>query len=51
MAKADALFAQLGKHSTAKACHYIKKLTDVDLAVLERLVALSWGAISGRYPD
>lgn len=49
--EADALFARLGKHSTGKACLYIKKLADVDLEVLERLVALSWGAMNGNYPD
>lgn len=32
------LLAQLGKHKTAKACLYIKRLSDVDLAVLETLI-------------
>lgn len=48
-AEADALFAQLGKHSRGKACLYIKKLADVDLAVLERLVGLSWESMNARY--
>jgi Domain of unknown function (DU1801) len=38
----DAMLAALGKHSTGKGCLYIKKLADVDLAVLERMVAASW---------
>lgn len=46
-----ALFAALGKHSTGKGCLYIKKLADVDLAVLERLVALSWELMNARYPE
>ena len=41
-AEADALFARLGKHSTGKACLYVKRLDQVDIEVLEQLVALSW---------
>jgi hypothetical protein len=35
---ADALLAKLGKHTTGKGCLYIRKLSDVDLAVLETLI-------------
>ena len=35
---AEALLARLGKHTTGKACLYIKKLADVDMKVLETLV-------------
>jgi hypothetical protein len=38
----DAMLAGLGKHSTGKGCLYVKKLADVDMAVLERMVAASW---------
>lgn len=34
--EADKL-ARLGKHKTGKSCLYIKKLSDVDMAVLEEL--------------
>lgn len=34
--------ARLGKHSTGKGCLYVNKLADVDLAVLEDLVAAAW---------
>ena len=37
----QALLAQLGKHKAAKACLYIKRLTDVQLPVLEKLIAHS----------
>lgn len=37
----DELLARLGKHSTGKSCLYVKRLDDVDLAVLEELVARS----------
>lgn len=33
------LLAKLGKHSTGKGCLYLKKLADVDVAVLKKLVA------------
>ncbi|MEQ1541087.1 MAG: DUF1801 domain-containing protein [Novosphingobium sp.] len=49
-AEADALFVRLGKHSTGKACLYIKRLSHVDLDVLEKLVALSWAAMNATYP-
>lgn len=50
-AEVDDLFAQLGKHTTGKSCLYIKKLADVDLAVLERLLAISWQVMNETYPD
>lgn len=37
----DDLLAKLGKHSTGKACLYIKRLSDVDMSALRELVALS----------
>ena len=49
-AEADALFARLGKHKIGKSCLYINKLPDVDLDVLEELVALSWEIMNARYP-
>jgi len=35
---AEALLAKLGRHTTGKGCLYIKKLADVDSAVLEKLI-------------
>lgn len=37
----DDLLGRLGKHSTGKSCLYINKLEDVDLDVLQELVAQS----------
>ncbi len=37
----DELMAKLGKHKTGKSCLYVKRLADVDLKVLERLVTAS----------
>jgi hypothetical protein len=39
-----ALLARLGKHRTGVSCLYVNRLADVDLAVLESLVAASWAA-------
>jgi hypothetical protein len=49
-AEVDDLFARLGKHKTGKSCLYLGKLADVDLVVLERLVAISWQVMNERYP-
>ncbi len=48
--EADALLAKLGKYKNGKSCLYINKLADVDLDVLEKLVALSWDVMNERYP-
>lgn len=37
----DDLMARLGKHTTGKSCLYLKRLEDVDLAVLEELIRRS----------
>ncbi len=36
--KQPALLAKLGKHTTSVSCLYIKKLSDVDMKVLEAIV-------------
>ena len=46
----DALLAQLGKHKTGKVCVYIRRLADIDLKVLETLVARSIAETKRRYP-
>ena len=37
----DELMAQLGKHSCGKACIYIKRLSDVHLPTLKKLIIAS----------
>jgi hypothetical protein len=39
---ADALLAKLGKHKTSMACLYVNALKDLDMAVLEELIARAW---------
>ena len=43
------LLAKVGRHKTGKGCIYIKRLADVDLAVLEELVADSYARIKRTY--
>jgi hypothetical protein len=50
-AEADDLFTRLGKHSTSKSCLYIKRLDQVDMVVLEGLIALSWARMNLVYPE
>jgi hypothetical protein len=46
----DDLLAKLGKHKTGKVCVYIRRLANVDLKVLETLVARSVADTKRRYP-
>ena len=47
----DVLLAKLGKHKTGKVCVYIRRLANVDLKVLETLVARSVADTKSRYPQ
>lgn len=44
-----ALRAQLGPHRMGKSCLYFKRLGDLDLTVLERLVVNSIAGVNRRY--
>jgi hypothetical protein len=48
-AQRDPLLAKLGKHRTGKSCLYIRRLADVDLGVLEKLVEASVADSRTRY--
>ena len=43
-AEYEALLAGLGKHKRSKACLYLNKLADIDLAVLEEIARRSYQA-------
>lgn len=43
--------ARLGKHKMGKGCLYIKKIADIDPAVLKELVQDSISYIKETYPD
>lgn len=38
----EAILGKLGKHKTSKGCLYVKKLSDVDLSVLEKVIRKSF---------
>jgi hypothetical protein len=44
----EELLSRLGRHSTGKACLYLKRVEDVDLAVLEELVRRSYASTTSR---
>ena len=44
------LLARLGKHRTGKSCLYVKKLADIDMAVLRELVGVSLAHMDAKYP-
>lgn len=46
----EGIMARLGKFKTGKSCLYVKKLADVDEAVLEELVRESVAHMDERYP-
>ncbi len=45
----EKLLAQLGRHKMAKACLYVRRMSDVDPKVLERLVAATYAEVRRRY--
>ncbi len=45
-----ALLARLGRHKMGKSCLHIRKLTDVDLKVLEQLIVESVAEVKRLYP-
>ena len=48
----EALLARLGKHSRGDGgCLYVNKLADIDLAVLEEMIALGWQNSFETYPE
>lgn len=47
----EAALARLGKHETGKGCLYVKRLSDVDPAVLEELIAIGWATMQRAFPE
>jgi Domain of unknown function (DU1801) len=44
------LMAKLGKHKTGRSCLYVKRLSDIDEAVLEQLCVESLAYMAQQYP-
>ncbi|MBA4051608.1 MAG: hypothetical protein C0472_06925 [Erythrobacter sp.] len=47
----DEKLVRLGKYSTGKSCLYVNKLADIDLAVLEEIIAADWAAMLRMFPE
>jgi hypothetical protein len=47
----EALLARLGKHSRGVGCLYVNKLADIDLKVLEEMIALGWKQSFESWPE
>ena len=47
----NAKLTRLGKYSTGKSCLYVNKLADIDLAVLEEIIADDWAAMQRLFPE
>jgi hypothetical protein len=50
-ARYSALLAKLGKHTTTGYCVYIKRLSDIELPVLEQIVQQSYENIKSKAQD
>ena len=44
-----ALMKKLGKHKTGKSCLYIRRLSDIDMDVLEEVITLSVARMNEKY--
>ncbi|MDY0986032.1 hypothetical protein BSF41_14760 [Flavobacterium sp. ACN2] len=49
--KREELLSKLGKHTSSKACIYIKKLADVDIEILKKIILLSKQYTQKLYPS
>ena len=46
----DELLQRLGKHKTGKVCVYVKRIDDIDVSVLKKMISNSVKHIKSRYP-
>ncbi|PWS26968.1 hypothetical protein DHW03_13185 [Pedobacter yonginense] len=46
----EVLLQKFGKHKSAKACIYIKKLSDIDVDILKKMIVNSVENIKSLYP-
>ncbi|WP_289661874.1 DUF1801 domain-containing protein [Flavobacterium panacagri] len=47
----EELLPKLGKHTSSKACIYIKKLADIDMEILKKIILLSVHCTQKLYPS
>lgn len=46
----DEKLTRLGKYTTGKSCLYVNKLADIDMGVLEEIIAADWAAMQRLFP-
>jgi hypothetical protein len=49
--KREELLLQLGKHKSSKACVYVKKLDDIDIPILKKIIKNSMDYATKLYPS
>ena len=47
----EELLAKFGKHKAAKGCIYIKKIADIDIEILKKMILLSVKYLNELYPS
>ena len=47
----EELLSKLGKHKSAKGCVYVKKLDDIDISILKKMIKNSVDYITKLYPS
>ncbi|MTH15504.1 DUF1801 domain-containing protein [Flavobacterium sp. LC2016-01] len=47
----EELLSKLGKHKSAKGCVYVKKLADIDVEILKKMVSISVKELQKQYPS
>ncbi|WP_343694917.1 DUF1801 domain-containing protein [Flavobacterium sp.] len=47
----EELFSKLGKYKVSKACIYVKKLADIDIEILKKIILLSIEYTLNLYPS
>lgn len=47
----EKLLSEFGKHKSAKGCIYIKKLADIDVEILKKMISTSINELQKQYPS
>nr|WP_199002983.1 DUF1801 domain-containing protein [Flavobacterium sp. ASV13] len=47
----EELLSQLGKYKSSKGCIYVKKIADIDVEILKKLIVLSVENLNKLYPS
>lgn len=47
----EKLLSEFGKHKSAKGCIYIKKLADIEVEILKKMISTSVNELQKQYPS